>query len=122
MRISKQDRDRAVFELSHWGKVARQRWLCDRKYIHPIARMMELGIATGPTVYTYEYEPDRDFGRVNLIVMELPMENRAILVAHYIDRKSWRKLCSLMGLEKWWHVGKELREAEAKYLLLSEST
>lgn len=116
------DRNRAIFDLKHWGYVARKRWQAEPKFVHPIVRMMELGIVTGPTRYEYEYEPDTEFSRINLIVMQLPAKDRAILVAHYIDRKPWRKLCRMMGLEKWWHVGKEVRAAEEKYIQICVTT
>lgn len=122
MRLSREQRLEAELDLNHWGGVARRRWRCERGSVHPIARMMELGMAQGPTRYEqYEYEPDDWFRQTNAIVIRLPEADRAVLVAHYIDQKPWRTLCRMMGLPRWWHVGQAVRQAELMYLLVKET-
>lgn len=124
MRLSKQDRDEVVRDLKHWGYVARRRWRAEPKRQHPLARVEELGRGVGPPVYspTYEFETDQWFLVVNQVVMQLDEEDRAILVAHYMDGKDWKVLRKMMGLRKWWEVGRELKAAESRYFCLRTLT
>lgn len=120
MRLKKEQRLEAETDLSHWGHVARLRWRAQPRQLHPIARMVQFGMVSGPTTYEsfYEYETDGWFLRVNQVVIGMAEADRSVLVAHYIDKKPWKIMCRLMGLDRWWHVGKAVRTAEAKYLLL----
>lgn len=114
--MKRQLREEARIDLTHWGHVARRRLRAEPRKLHPIAQIMQLGIVSGPTQYVYEYEPDEWFRKVNLVVIQLPEEHKAVLIAHYIDRKPWKLMRRLMALDKWWQVGRVVREAEARYI------
>lgn len=124
MRLSREDRNDITRDLKHWGYVARKRWRSEPVRTHPIARMMEYGKVAAPKVYSleYDYEPDNWFYGVNQIVMQMAETDRALLVAHYIDGKDWKMLRKMMGLRKWWEVGRELKAAEIRYFRLKSLT
>lgn len=119
MRLSKEEHDEIVRDLKHWGHVARRRWRAERRQKHPLTRIQELGRGVGPPVYQsgepFEFETDSWFLAVNQTVMQLDEPDRALLVAHYMDGKDWKMLRKMMGLRKWWEVGRELKAAEKRY-------